>query len=68
MISSGLTRGLNVSPPLQPAFAYYVSRGGEWVLMGMLVVGVRRAGISSVIRFGARRLLDSLDLPWRIPA
>ena len=52
----------------QPGFAYYFRRGDEWVMDGMLVVGVRPDGISSVIRFGGQRLLDSLGLPQRIPA
>jgi RNA polymerase sigma-70 factor (ECF subfamily) len=61
-------RFIPVGANLQPAYAYYLLRGEEWVLAGMFVVGVRPAGISSVIRFGGQRLLGSLGLPQRIPA
>ncbi len=61
-------RFIPVGANLQPGFAYYFLQDGEWVQKGMFVVGVRPDGISSVIRFGGQRLLDSLGLPSRIPA
>ncbi|HEY4823606.1 MAG TPA: sigma-70 family RNA polymerase sigma factor [Solirubrobacteraceae bacterium] len=49
----------------QPAFAYYLTDAEGWARSGLLVVGVRADGITSVTRFH-EGLLDRFDLPERL--
>ena len=51
---------------LQPAFAYYLERDGEWERSGVLVLGVRSDGIASITRFHDGGLLDRFGVPPRL--
>jgi RNA polymerase sigma-70 factor (ECF subfamily) len=51
---------------LQPAYAYYLERDGEWERSGMFVVGVRPDGIESITRFAGEWLLERLGVPERL--
>ena len=50
----------------QPAFAYYLPDGEQWVRSGMFVVGVRPDGISYVTRFPDADWLDRFGPPPRL--
>ncbi len=50
----------------QPAFAYYLRDGDQWVRSGMLVLGVRPDGISYVTRFPDADWLDRFGPPPRL--
>ena len=52
----------------QPAIAYYLPDGAEWVRSGMLVFGVRPDGISYITRFENNATLTLFGAPERIPA
>jgi RNA polymerase sigma-70 factor (ECF subfamily) len=51
---------------LQPAYAYYMEQGGEWVRSGLFVIGARADGIASITRFSDEGLLDRFALPLRL--
>jgi RNA polymerase sigma-70 factor (TIGR02960 family) len=64
-----LPRGWRFHPigaNLQPAYAYYLEKDGEWVRSGMFVIGVRADGIASITRFPDNGLLDRFDAPARL--
>ncbi len=50
----------------QPAFAYYLQEGEDWVRSGIFVIGVRGEGIESITRFHDSGLLDRFGVPERL--
>jgi RNA polymerase sigma-70 factor (TIGR02960 family) len=59
-------RFLAVGANLQPAYAYYYDKHGEWVRSGVFVIGVRADGIASITRFHDNGLLDRFGVPERL--
>jgi RNA polymerase sigma-70 factor, ECF subfamily len=59
-------RFVSISANLQPAYAYYLERDGEWVRSGMFVVSARPDGIESITRFADNGLLDRFGAPERL--
>ncbi|HEX3978463.1 MAG TPA: sigma-70 family RNA polymerase sigma factor [Solirubrobacteraceae bacterium] len=55
-----------VGANLQPAYAYYLQDGDEWVRSGMFVIGARPDGIESITRFHDGGLLDRFGAPERL--
>ncbi|HEY2259531.1 MAG TPA: sigma-70 family RNA polymerase sigma factor [Solirubrobacteraceae bacterium] len=47
----------------QPAYAYYLQSGGQWVRSGLFVLGVRGDGIASITRFRDDGLLGRFGVP-----
>jgi len=51
----------------QPAYVYYLSDDdGRWVASGLLVIGLRADGITSITRFSGQRLLAAFEVPQRL--
>jgi RNA polymerase sigma-70 factor (TIGR02960 family) len=59
-------RFLAVGANLQPAYAYYYDKDGEWVRSGVFVIGVRADGVASITRFHDNGLLDRFGVPERL--
>ena len=59
-------RFVAVGANLQPAYAFYFDKDGEWVRSGMFVLGVRGDGVSSITRFHDHGLLDRFGAPRRL--